>query len=107
MDASVRNSINVPKWTSPAMWVVMTSSCCSRVRNWLARCERITASFNALAQGLFDYTARERGGIDAEDRHGCPRRPSFDHPGVRTKTWTEISRDFEAFSVFDRAERAK
>ena len=73
MDASIRNSINVPKWTSPAMWVVTTSSRCSRVRNWLARCERIIASLNALAQGLFDYTARERGGIDAEDRHGCPR----------------------------------
>ena len=27
--------------------------------------------------------------------------------GVRTKTWTELSRDSEAFSVFDRAERAK
>ncbi len=41
--------------------------------DWLARCERIISTFNEKAQALFDDTARERGGIDAEDRHGVQR----------------------------------
>ena len=41
--------------------------------DWLARCERVVATFNELALDLFDDVARERGGIDAEDRHGVKR----------------------------------
>jgi diguanylate cyclase (GGDEF)-like protein len=41
--------------------------------DWLSRCERIISNFNERAQDLFDDAARERGGIDAEDRHGVQR----------------------------------
>jgi len=41
--------------------------------DWLDRCERIVAGFNAAARGLFDDTALARGGIEAEDRHGVMR----------------------------------
>lgn len=41
--------------------------------DWLARCERVVETFNALALELFDEAARERGGIEAEDRHGVTR----------------------------------
>ncbi|MCE2978374.1 MAG: EAL domain-containing protein [bacterium] len=41
--------------------------------DWLARCERVVETFNALALELFDEDARERGGIEAEDRHGVNR----------------------------------
>jgi diguanylate cyclase (GGDEF)-like protein len=41
--------------------------------DWFARCERVIATFNELAKTLFDDAARERGGIDAEDRHGVQR----------------------------------
>ena len=41
--------------------------------DWLGRCERILASFNANALSLFDADALERGGIEAEDRHGVTR----------------------------------
>ena len=41
--------------------------------DWLDRCERILAAFNANALSLFDEEALERGGIEAEDRHGVTR----------------------------------
>ena len=41
--------------------------------DWLDRCERILASFNANAVSLFDADAVARGGIEAEDRHGVTR----------------------------------
>jgi diguanylate cyclase (GGDEF)-like protein len=41
--------------------------------DWLDRCERVLASFNAAALSLFDADALERGGIEAEDRHGVTR----------------------------------
>lgn len=41
--------------------------------DWLDRCERVLASFNAAALSLFDAAALERGGIEAEDRHGVTR----------------------------------
>lgn len=41
--------------------------------DWLERCERIVASFNAAARELFDAEALAAGGIWAEDRHGVPR----------------------------------
>ena len=41
--------------------------------DWLDRCERVLASFNANALSLFDADAIERGGIEAEDRHGVTR----------------------------------
>jgi diguanylate cyclase (GGDEF)-like protein len=41
--------------------------------DWLDRCERILASFNAAAVSLFDADAAARGGIEAEDRHGVTR----------------------------------
>ena len=41
--------------------------------DWLDRCQRILASFNANALSLFDDAALKRGGIDAEDRHGVAR----------------------------------
>ena len=41
--------------------------------DWLNRCERILASFNANALSLFDEVALERGGIEAEDRFGVMR----------------------------------
>lgn len=41
--------------------------------DWLDRCERIVQTFNDLARGLYDAEALNRGGIDAEDRHGVRR----------------------------------
>jgi diguanylate cyclase (GGDEF)-like protein len=41
--------------------------------DWLARCERVLAAFNAKALSLFDEEALARGGIEAEDRHGVRR----------------------------------
>jgi len=41
--------------------------------DWLDRCQRVISSFNANALSLFDAEALERGGIDAEDRHGVSR----------------------------------
>ena len=41
--------------------------------DWLDRCERILTSFNANALSLFDQAALQRGGIEAEDRHGFVR----------------------------------
>ncbi|MEK8050100.1 EAL domain-containing protein [Ideonella sp. DXS22W] len=41
--------------------------------DWLERCEQIIATFNEGAKALFDEGARQRGGIDAEDRHGVTR----------------------------------
>ncbi|MBX3631662.1 MAG: phosphodiesterase [Simplicispira sp.] len=41
--------------------------------DWEQRCRSILDSFNARARGLFDEPARQRGGIDAEDRHGVRR----------------------------------
>jgi len=41
--------------------------------DWLDRCERIVSAFNANALSLFDAQALERGGIEAEDRHGVTR----------------------------------
>jgi diguanylate cyclase (GGDEF)-like protein len=41
--------------------------------DWLDRCERVLSSFNAAALSLFDADALERGGIEAEDRHGVTR----------------------------------
>ena len=41
--------------------------------DWLARCERVVESFNERARDLFDEEAIERGGIEAEDRHGVMR----------------------------------
>ncbi len=41
--------------------------------DWLDRCERVLASFNANALSLFDADALERGGSEAEDRHGVTR----------------------------------
>jgi EAL domain-containing protein (putative c-di-GMP-specific phosphodiesterase class I)/GGDEF domain-containing protein len=41
--------------------------------DWEDRCERIVASFDALARELFDAEALAEGGIHAEDRHGVMR----------------------------------
>ena len=41
--------------------------------DWLDRCERIVGGFNANALSLFDPDALQRGGIEAEDRHGVTR----------------------------------
>jgi diguanylate cyclase (GGDEF)-like protein len=41
--------------------------------DWLATCERIVADFNQRALLLFDEDSRQRGGIQAEDRHGVLR----------------------------------
>ena len=41
--------------------------------DWLDRCERILASFNTNALGLFDEVALKRCGIEAEDRFGVMR----------------------------------
>ena len=41
--------------------------------DWMERCERIIACFNENALALFDEAAIERGGINAEDRHGVMR----------------------------------
>jgi diguanylate cyclase (GGDEF)-like protein len=41
--------------------------------DWLQRCERLVADFNARALDMFDERARAAGGIHAEDRHGVQR----------------------------------
>jgi diguanylate cyclase (GGDEF)-like protein len=41
--------------------------------DWLQRCERLVAGFNARALDMFDERARAAGGIHAEDRHGVQR----------------------------------
>ena len=41
--------------------------------DWLQRCERLVADFNARALDMFDADARAAGGIHAEDRHGVQR----------------------------------
>lgn len=41
--------------------------------DWLQRCERLVAYFNARALDMFDADARAAGGIHAEDRHGVQR----------------------------------
>jgi len=45
--------------------------------DWLNRCEAIVALFNEKARSLFDEEALQRGGIDAEDRHGVMRFFNF------------------------------
>ena len=42
-------------------------------RRLLRAAKRVVATFNELALDLFDDVARERGCIDAEDRHGVKR----------------------------------
>jgi diguanylate cyclase (GGDEF)-like protein len=42
-------------------------------RDWRQRCEAIVAELAARARQMFDDTARARGGIEAEDRHGVLR----------------------------------
>jgi diguanylate cyclase (GGDEF)-like protein len=41
--------------------------------DWMDRCEAIVSMFNEHALALFDEEALQRGGIDAEDRHGVMR----------------------------------
>jgi len=41
--------------------------------NWQALCQQFVDEFAARAVDLFDASAREAGGIHAEDRHGIPR----------------------------------
>ena len=41
--------------------------------DWHAQCLRIIAEFASLAVALFDDSARQAGGIQANDRHGVPR----------------------------------
>jgi len=41
--------------------------------DWERRCEAALASFNQQALALYDEPARQAGGIEAEDRHGCLR----------------------------------
>jgi EAL domain-containing protein (putative c-di-GMP-specific phosphodiesterase class I)/GGDEF domain-containing protein len=41
--------------------------------DWETRCERIVAEFDEAVRLLYDDEARERGGIEAEDRHGTRR----------------------------------
>lgn len=41
--------------------------------DWMDRCEAIVSMFNEKALSLFDEEALQRGGIDAEDRHGVMR----------------------------------
>lgn len=41
--------------------------------DWLQRVEALVAAFNREAVNLFDDVARQRGGIDAEDREGVMR----------------------------------
>jgi diguanylate cyclase (GGDEF)-like protein len=45
--------------------------------DWDERCRTMVASFNQQAVHLFDQDARQRGGIDAEDRHGVQRFFAF------------------------------
>jgi diguanylate cyclase (GGDEF)-like protein len=41
--------------------------------DWRIRCEKIVHEFGEIAQTMFDDEARQRGGIEAEDRHGVMR----------------------------------
>ena len=41
--------------------------------DWMQRCEGIISMFNESALSLFDEQALQRGGIEAEDRHGVMR----------------------------------
>ncbi len=41
--------------------------------DWMERCELAVTVFNERARDLFDSEAVERGGIEAEDRHGVKR----------------------------------
>jgi diguanylate cyclase (GGDEF)-like protein len=41
--------------------------------DWQSRCEAVIKNFNDQAVSLFDEEARQRGGIEAEDRHGVKR----------------------------------
>lgn len=41
--------------------------------DWEARCERVVTEFDAAVIQLYDGEARQRGGIEAEDRHGVRR----------------------------------
>lgn len=41
--------------------------------DWMQRCARMSAEFDYLAAQLYDEDARQRGGIEAEDRHGVMR----------------------------------
>ncbi len=41
--------------------------------DWMSRCEAIISTFNEDALSLFDEEALQRGGIEAEDRHGVMR----------------------------------
>ena len=41
--------------------------------DWEARCLEILRSFDQLAMGLYDESARLKGGIESEDRHGVMR----------------------------------
>jgi diguanylate cyclase (GGDEF)-like protein len=45
--------------------------------DWMDRCEKVIAVFNANARNLFDEEALSRGGIEAEDRHGVRRFFAF------------------------------
>lgn len=42
-------------------------------RDWRRRCDAIVSELAARARQMFDDTARARGGIEAEDRHGVVR----------------------------------
>jgi diguanylate cyclase (GGDEF)-like protein len=41
--------------------------------DWKVRCERLVSEFADRAMAMFDAQAQERGGIEAEDRHGVTR----------------------------------
>lgn len=41
--------------------------------DWQAQCQRIISEFGSLAVALFDDSARQAGGIQAEDRYGVSR----------------------------------
>jgi hypothetical protein len=41
--------------------------------NWEQRCQHIIQELASSAKNLFSADARERGGIEAEDRHGVIR----------------------------------
>ena len=41
--------------------------------DWARRCEATLDNFNQQALALYDELARQAGGIEAEDRHGCLR----------------------------------
>ncbi|OIQ66819.1 RNase II stability modulator [mine drainage metagenome] len=45
--------------------------------DWRTRCENMVEEFNAQSVSLFDDTAKQAGGIRAEDRHGVARFFAF------------------------------